>query len=174
MRVRVLATLAVLGVLTGCEGRAQFAPSLPSAAGYRADAGALDIWTGTPCEGITRATVTYDAGTEDRARLVLEAPGPGVTVEHLDPADPDPGFTVVEALPEGFDWAEAETVSLLLDGGEARWSSVVDVAEVVDGSPDHPRGSYLFDDVGWLDEEGVADGNGSTFLTVCTPDPEPG
>lgn len=167
---RVLVAGALV-VLAGCDGQAQFAPSLPPAAGYRADAGALDIWTGTPCEGITRATVTYDAGSDDRVRLVLEAPEPGLTVEHLDPADPDPRFTVVEPLPDGFDWTDAETVGLLLDGGEARWSSVAEVDTIREESSDHPADTYLFDEIGWLDADGVERGNGSTFLTVCTSDP---
>ncbi|MGH1565683.1 hypothetical protein [Mumia sp. DW29H23] len=172
-RLAVAAALA-LGVVTiaACDGDAPFAPSLPSAAGYRDDAGALAIWTGTPCTGVTRVALTFTTTDDERVRLVLRAQEPGVTVERLDLARPDPAFTVDEALPAGFDWRDAERISLLMDASEPSWSSTVAVADVVDGSPDHGAGTYLFDDLGWKDQDDVRAENGSSFLTLCTPDPE--
>ncbi|MBW9213413.1 hypothetical protein KV102_01040 [Mumia sp. zg.B53] len=165
------ATTAVLGatVLTACDGDAPFEPSLPSAAGYRADGDALRIWTGTPCVGVTRFALTFTTADGERQRLVLTAPPPGVTVEQLDIAQPDPAFTVDEQPTSDFDWRDAEKASLVIDAAEPAWGSVVDLSDVVDGSPEHPADAYLFDDVGWKDAADVADQNGQDFLTVCTP-----
>ncbi|KAA1420142.1 hypothetical protein FE697_018990 [Mumia zhuanghuii] len=163
--------MTVLG-LSGCDDEAQFAPSLPSAAGYRDDGGALRIWTGTPCEGVTRVALTFAGPGDERARLVLRAPSPGVTVEHLDPAAPDAAFEPEESLPDGYDWRTADTISLVIDGAEPAWGSVVGVDQVVVESPDHPEDSFLFDDLGWKDPTAVDAENGTSFLTVCTPDPE--
>ncbi|WP_370614130.1 hypothetical protein [Mumia sp. Pv 4-285] len=165
------AAVAALLLLSGCDdGDAQFAPPLPSGAGYRDDGGALRIWTGTPCQGVTRVALTFAGPGNDRARLVLTAAAPGVTVEHLDLAAPDPALTVVEALPAGYDWRDADTVNLVIDAAEPAWGSVVDVDDVVAGSPEHPGSTFLFDDLGWKDRADVDAENGSSFVTVCSPD----
>jgi hypothetical protein len=40
-----------------------------------------------------------------------------------------------------------------------------------DESADHADAVYHFDQVGWLDDDGVAAGSGEDFLRPCTPDP---
>ena len=169
-----LACLAVTGgfLLGSCDTDPPFAPSLPSAAGYRDDRGALQIWTGTPCAGVTRIALTFTTAEDERERIVLTAPSPGVTLERLDVAHPDRAFTVTERPSSGFDWHDAETLSLVIDADEPAWGSVVDVADVVTGSPEHPADTYLFDDLGWKDPTDVAEENQASFLTVCTADPK--
>jgi hypothetical protein len=164
---------AVAMVLTGCDGgrpAAQFAPDLPPGAGYRVAGADLAVWTGTPCSDVTRITVRLDSGSADSTATVWEAAEPSA-VERFSLERPPAGFEVAEPFPPDADWREAATVSLLLDGGDAAWSSVVDVADVVEGSGGHDPSTYLFDDLGWYDEEAVAAGNGTSFLTVCTPEP---
>jgi hypothetical protein len=165
----VLAVVAASLALTSCDTDAPFAPPLPSAAGYRDDGGTLRIWTGTPCAGVTRIALTFTTAEGERQRLVLTAPSPGVTIESLDVAHPDHAFTVTERPMAGFDWRDAERISLVIDADEPAWGSVVDVDEVVTGSPEHKSDTYLFDDLGWKDRADVAEANGISFLTVCTP-----
>jgi hypothetical protein len=51
------------------------------------------------------------------------------------------------------------------------WGSVVDLADVVNGSAEHRPQTYLFDDLGWKSPADVAAQNAESFLTVCTPAP---
>lgn len=162
---------ALVPVVGACDTDPPFAPPLPSAAGYREVGGALRIWTGTPCTGVTRVAVTYTMPDDSRERLVLTAPPPGVTLEHLDVARPGARFTVEERPSAAFDWRDAEQASLVIDATEPAWGSVVDLADVVDGSAEHDPQTYLFDDLGWKSPADVAAQNAESFLTVCTPAP---
>jgi hypothetical protein len=51
------------------------------------------------------------------------------------------------------------------------WGSRTDLDVVRDESADHADAVYHFDQVGWLDDDGVAAGSGEDFLRPCTPDP---
>jgi len=54
---------------------------------------------------------------------------------------------------------------------EAGWGAVADVARILRESPQHPAGSYLFGAIGWKDAADVRREDGTSFLTLCTPDP---
>ncbi|MGV9801039.1 hypothetical protein ACWDTP_23625 [Mycobacterium sp. NPDC003449] len=170
--------LAAVSVTAGCDGddgwspEAQFAPSLQPAFGARVTDGRLRIWTGTPCTGVTRLALTFDADRPDRADLVLTAPdADGAPLEHFTLGDPSPGLEVSEPLPHGYDWRRARTLRLVISASRDGWGSNADLGEVTDGSPHHPADTYWFQDIGWLDAAGVAEQDGKTFLTTCSSDP---
>ena len=175
-RRRVLAAAtAVVALLAACDGvddwspDAQFAPSLRPAFGARVTDGQLHIWTGSQCHDVTRLAITFEP---ERAELVLTAPPEQpATVEYLTLGGPYPGLEVSDPLPENFDWRNAESVRISVYGGDDSWGSYVDVADVVESSDQHPKSTYFFEGVGWLNPEDVATQDGKTFLATCTPDP---
>jgi len=170
-----LAATTVVAVLAACHGGddwspdAQFAPSLRPAFGARVTDGRLHIWTGSRCVDVVRVMLTFEP---DRSRLVLTAPRERpASVEHLTLGGPYPGLEVTEPLPDGFDWRNAESIRISVDGDTVSWGSSVTVADVVEDSGQHPRDSYYFERVGWLNADDVAAQDGRTFLATCTPDP---
>ncbi|WP_410663747.1 hypothetical protein [Amycolatopsis sp. lyj-84] len=170
------AALLVVAV-TACDTKAQFAPSLPPAAGFRVDGGVLKLWTGTPCEGVIRLRLTFDSGTQQSTEQVWTAPHPGVRVERLDllrtggGSSPDGPLQVQTPLPTGYDWTKSGSIAVTVDGPQANGAKA-DVARVLRDSAQHPPGSYLFGERGWMDVAEVQRENRKSFLTICTPDPE--
>jgi hypothetical protein len=151
---------------------AQFAPSLRPAIGVRADDGDLLLWTGTPCRRVTRVALTFDLPGEDSARWELTSRRPGGAVlERFRLDRPPRGFRVSEQLPVGFDWEDADRVAFTGDGAGGVWGTNTDLDVIRAESADQADDDYWFDQVGWLDAEGVAEGNSEEFLTPCTPDP---
>lgn len=178
-RLRVVCTAVLLVAVTAaCDTKAQFAPSLPTAAGFRVDDGVLKLWTGTPCSGVIRLTLIFDTGTQESTKQVWTAPQPGVRVERMDlltadgGSSPDTGggLQVRQPLPADYDWTKAGSINFSVDGPKA-FGARVDVAQVLHESAQHPSGSYLFGERGWMDESDVQRENQKSFLTVCTPDP---
>jgi hypothetical protein len=173
------AVVLVMAVATACDTRAQFAPSLPPAAGFRVDDGVLKLWTGTPCQGVTGLTLIFDSGTRDSTTLMWAAPLPGVRVERMNllstagGAPPDTGgpLQVRTPLPADYDWTKADSIAFSVDGPKA-YGARVDLAQVLRESAQHPFDSYLFGQRGWMDATAVRRENQKSFLTVCTPDPE--
>ncbi|HET9138871.1 hypothetical protein [Actinophytocola sp.] len=172
------AALLVAAVTAACETKAQFAPSLPPAAGFRVDDGVLKLWTGTPCDGVTGLRLIFDSGTRESTEQVWTAPRPGVLVERMDllrttGGSPDTGgpLQVQKPLPTDYDWTKADSISFSVDGPKAHGARV-DVAQVLRESAQHPPGSYLFGQRGWMDAADVQRENQKSFLTVCTPDPK--
>jgi hypothetical protein len=172
------AALLLAAVAAACDTPAQFAPSLPPAAGFRVDDGVLKLWTGTPCNGVIRLRLIFDTGTKESTEQVWTAPQPGVTVDRMDlltttgGSSPDTGgpLQVEKPLPTGYDWTKAGAINFSVDGPEA-FGARVDIAQVLRESAAHPAGSYLFGPLGWMDESDVQRENQKSFLTVCTPDP---
>jgi len=178
-RLRVAcAALLVATVTAACDTKSQFEPSLPPAAGFRVDDGVLKLWTGTPCSGVTGLRLIFDSGTQDSTEQVWTAPQPGVTVERMDllttagGPSPDTGdaLQVQKPLPADYDWTTAGAINFSVDGPKA-FGARVDVAQVLRESAQHPSGSYLFGQIGWMDASDVQRENKKSFLTVCTPDP---
>jgi hypothetical protein len=175
-RYRVLAAATlVVALLAACDGGdgwnpdAQFAPSLRPAFGARVTDGRLQIWTGSRCHDVTRLAFAFEP---DPAELVLTAPAERpATVEYLMLGGPYPGFDVSDPLPEGFDWRNAESMRISVYGGGDSWGSYVDIADVVEGSDQHPKNTYFFEGVGWLNPAEVEAQDGKTFLATCTSDP---
>jgi hypothetical protein len=173
------AALLVAAVTAACDSKAQFAPSLPPAAGFRVDDGVLKLWTGTPCEGVTGLRLIFDSGTQESAEQAWTAPRPGVPVERMDllrtaggsSPDTGEGLQVQKPLPADYDWTKAGWLNFSVDGPKANGARV-DVAQVLRESAQHPSGSYLFGQRGWMDASDVQRENQKSFLTVCTPDPE--
>ncbi|WP_232376741.1 hypothetical protein [Amycolatopsis aidingensis] len=163
----------------GCDTEAQFAPSLPPAAGFRVDHGVLKLWTGTPCRGVTGLTLIFDSGTAKSAKQEWSAPAPGVPLERLDllstakGSSPDGAgpLRVKERLPADFDWTKADSINFSVNGPTAHGARV-DVDRVLTESAAHAPESYLFGQAGWMDPSDVQRENRESFLTVCTPDPE--
>jgi hypothetical protein len=177
LRVACAALLAAT-VIAACDTKSQFEPSLPPAAGFRVDGGVLKLWTGTPCSGVIRLTLIFDTGTSQSAEQVWTAPQPGVTVERMDllatagGSSPDNGgsLQVQKPLPADYDWTKAGAINFSVDGPKA-FGAKVDVAQVLRESAEHPSGSYLFGQRGWMDASDVQRENQKSFLTICTPDP---
>jgi hypothetical protein len=173
------AALLVVAVTAACHTKAQFAPSLPPAAGFRVGDGVLKLWTGTPCHGVTGLRLIFDAGTQESTEQVWTAPPPGVLVERMDllrtagGSAPDTGgpLQVQKPLPADYDWTKAGSINFSVDGPKA-YGARVDVAQVLRESDQHPSGSYLFGQRGWMDASDVQRENRKSFLTVCTPDPK--
>jgi hypothetical protein len=176
----VLVITAVVAATSACDDNgwkqtAPFAPSLRPAFGARVTDDKLGLWMGSPCVRTTSIDLTFDAYQGNRAQLTLSAPGgvdgPGVDVEYLVLGGPYPGLDVTGALPAGFDWRKAESARVIVDGPPVSWGSTTNIAEIVKGSAEHPDDMYWFQDVGWLNPAQVAEQDGKTFLTTCTPDP---
>jgi len=173
------AALLVVAVTAACDTEAQFAPSLPPAAGFRVEDGVLKLWTGTPCHGVTGLTLIFDSGTQESTEQAWTAPRPGVLLERMDllrtdgtmPPDTGEPLQVQTPLPTDYDWTEAGSIAFSVDGPKA-YGARVDVAQVLRESAQHPSGSYLFGQRGWMDASDVQRENQKSFLTVCTPDPE--
>lgn len=176
-RVGVLLVLVVV-LLAGCRTEqgwhpsAPFAPSLRPAFGARVTDGQLRIWTGSPCVG-TRFAFAFEPS---RAELVLtSAVEKGAEVEYLPLGGPYPsGLVMSQSLPEGFDWRGQESMRISIYGGAysyGGWGSTTDIAEVIQGSGQHPADTYWFQDVGWLNPAEVAAQDGKTFLATCSRDP---
>ncbi|WP_280391063.1 hypothetical protein [Nocardia brasiliensis] len=178
-RPRVACAVLLMAAATAaCDTRAQYEPSLPPAAGFRVDDGVLELWTGTPCPGVTALTLTFDSGTEKSTEQVWTAPRPGVLVEHMDllssagrPA-PDTGpLQVRTPLPAGYDWTKAGSLHFAVDGPPS-YGARVDIDRLLRESAQHPSASYLFGGRGWMDAAAVQRENRKSFLTVCTSDPQ--
>jgi hypothetical protein len=175
----VCAALLLASASSACETKAQFAPSLPPAAGFRIDDGVLKLWTGTPCEGVTGLRLLFDPGTQQTTQQEWAAPRPGVHLERLDllrtvPGSlPEPGdaLQVSTPLPAGYDWTKAGSLHVCVDGPTS-YGARVDVAQVLRESPQHPPGSYLFGQRGWMDASAVRRENRKSFITICAPDPK--
>jgi hypothetical protein len=173
------AALLVATVTAACDTKAQFAPSLPVAAGFRVDDGVLKLWTGTPCEGVIGLRLIFDTGTTESTDQAWTAPKPGVRVERMDllstagGPSPDTGgpLQVQKPLPADYDWTKAGSINFSVDGPKA-FGARVDVAQVLRESAQHPSGSYLFGPQGWMEASDVQRENKKSFLTVCTPDPQ--
>ena len=173
------AALLVASVTVACDTEAQYAPSLPAVAGFRVDDGVLKVWTGTPCEGVTGVTLIFDSGTSKSTQQTWSAPLPGVSLERMDLVGPAQGSSpddaeplqVKQPLPADYDWTKAESINFAVDGPKANGARV-DVAPLLAESAQHPSGSYLFGQSGWMDASDVRRENQKSFLTICTPDPE--
>ncbi|MEU4245429.1 hypothetical protein [Actinoplanes sp. NPDC026619] len=167
------AALLVATMITACDTKSQFEPSLPPEAGFRVDGGVLKLWTGTPCAGVTGVTLTFDSGTKQSTSQVWAAPQPGVTVERMDllgGAAADGPLQVQKPLPAEYDWTKAGSIVFYVNGPTSN-GATADVAQVLRESAQHPSGSFLFGKSGWLDAAGVQRENTKSFLTICTPDP---
>jgi hypothetical protein len=177
LRVACVALLMATAT-TACDTKAPYEPSLPPAAGFRVDNGVLKLWTGTPCAGVIRLTLTFDVGTATSKEQVWTAPQPGVQVERMDllpvaggPAsDTDGPFKVEKPLPTEYTWTEAESMNFAVDGPDA-FGARTDVGRVLRESAEHPPDSYLFGRSGWMNASDVQRENKKSFLTICTPDP---
>ncbi|MGW4849008.1 hypothetical protein [Nocardia brasiliensis] len=174
----VCAVLLMAAATAACDTRAQYAPSLPPAAGFRVDDGVLELWTGTPCTGVTALTLTFDSGTGKSTEQVWTAPRPGVVVEHMDLLSsagrptPDTGpLQVRTPLPADYDWTTAGSLHFAVDGPPS-YGARVDIDRLLRESAQHPSASYLFGERGWMDAAAVQRENRKSFLTVCTPDPQ--
>jgi len=179
-RLRVAcAALLVVAATAACDTPAQFAPSLPPAAGFRVDDGVLKLWTGTPCLGVTGLRLIFDVGSGQSTEQRWTAPQPGVPVERMDllrtSGEPFPytgeALQVQKPLPADYDWTRAGWLNFSVDGPKANGARV-DVGQVLRESAQHPSGSYLFGQRGWMDASDVQRENKKSFLTVCTPDPK--
>jgi hypothetical protein len=169
----VCAALLTVTVAAACDTEAQFAPSLPPAAGFRVDDGVLRLWTGTPCEGVTGMRLTFDSGTAQSTEQTWTAPRPGVSVERWDligGPSAEAQLQVQKPLPPGYDWTKAKSVNFAVDGPSS-FGARADVAQMLRESPQHPADSYLFGQRGWMNAADVQRENQKTFLTICTPDP---
>ena len=172
-----LLVTAMASVTAACDTEAQFAPPLPPAAGFRVDDGVLKLWTGTPCLGVTGLTLIFDVGTGHSTEQRWTAPQPGVPVERMDllrtagGSSPEngAGLQVQKTLPVDYDWTKADSITFYVNGPKANGAKV-DVARVLRESAEHPSGSYLFGQRGWLDATDVQRENQKSFLTVCTLD----
>ncbi|WP_410870897.1 hypothetical protein [Nocardia sp. A7] len=173
------AALLVVAVIAACDSTAQFAPSLPPAAGFRVDDGVLKLWTGTPCDGVTGMTLIFDSGTSESTEQVWTAPLPGVLVERMDLLRTAGGsatntggpLQLQQPLPADYDWTKADSLVFSVDGPKANGARL-DVGQVLRESAQHPSESYLFGQRGWMNAADVQRENQKSFLTVCTPDPE--
>jgi hypothetical protein len=172
--VAVIGAVGALIISSGCNGEQRYdpppgAPSLLPSWGARETDGKLQIWTGTPCVGITKLSLGHDMGGPD---LVLTATGSqGANVEYLTLGGPYPGFRVTESWPAGTDWRSADQLVLQVDGKDVTFGATTEVSDIVKGSPEHSADTYWFDGVGWLNPSDVAAKDGKEFAAVCTPNP---
>jgi hypothetical protein len=172
-RYVVALAVAVLG-LSGCNDEHGYdpppgAPSLLPVWGARETDGTLRISMGSPCTNVKTITVSHNMAGP---RLILTSSRPeGASVEYLTVGGPYPGFTVTEQWPAGLDWRSADQLVLQVDGKGVTFGATTRVSDIVDGSPNHPADTYLFEGAGWLNPADVAAKDGKDFATVCTPNP---
>ncbi|MBM7776535.1 hypothetical protein JOD54_006739 [Actinokineospora baliensis] len=161
-------------LISSCDTKAPFAPSLPTAAGFRVDNGILKLWTGTPCNNVTGITLTLDSGTPQSTDQTWSTPHPGVSLEHmplLGAPTPSTPLEVRTPLPTTYDWTKATTLTLYLTAPNTH-AARADIPQLLRESPQHPPDAYLFGAQGWLTPADVTRENQKTFLTICTPDPK--
>ncbi len=151
-----------------------FSPSLPQAYGARMTEGELHVWTGSRCTDTKKVVFSFDP---QGIRFILESDNfirttnkkVGTDVEYMT-LGPNPGWTVIQPLPPGFDWRTAKSFRFL---GAGLGEEAVDIATIVEESAQHPPDTYWFQGIGWLSPADVAAKDGKTFLAACTPDPNP-
>lgn len=169
----MLSALLVAVGLVACDSdddgwnpAAQFAPEKRPAFGAREADGKLQIWMPPGCVGVRSIELTFGRHGPD---LVLTATSGTATLDRFTVGSPDPGLTVTEAPPPDFDWRTVDELHLNVESTPKGFAAVSAVADIVDGSGDHPDNTFFFDGVGWLDPEGVAARIGKDFEGVCTP-----
>lgn len=164
----LLTLVTSCGTDEGWDPDARFAASLRPAFGLRVTDDKLQLWTGAECTALTRLSLIFDM---DQTLTLVPSDGQPMAFDRLTLGGPYPGMRVEEALPEGFDWHTAEALSVVPDAGEGIFGASAYLSDVITQSPDHPDDTYYFQDVGWLNQAGVAEQNLTTFLATCTPDP---
>lgn len=172
MPARLLALVAAAALVTACNPLGR--PELDPAFGARVTDGALHIWTGSPCHKVIELGLIFDPYQEDRTELMMKATDPlGVDVEYVTLGEPAPGLIVAEPLPTDYDWRAAESVRITVrsSGDTGGWDTTTQLADVINGSTEHPQDTYFFQGVGWLNPAEVAAQDGKTFLATCTPNP---
>lgn len=76
---------------------------------------------------------------DDRAELVLRSRSEElVAVQHLTLGEPVAVLEASEAVPDEFDWGNAESVRISVHAAEGGWGSSAQIAEVINGSAEHP------------------------------------
>lgn len=172
-------TGAVLGILVmllaacGCDPfnrGSQLTPSLPMVVGARITDGQLQLSTGTPCQGTSLVTLTFQPGY---VRWALQSPTvQGVQIDRITlGGPPPPGLELAIPLPAGFDWRTSKDVQVSVSTFAGGGGSNFDPADIVDASAQHPPETFFFSGFGWLTPAEVAARDGKTLLTPCKPDP---
>ncbi len=178
---RLCATVAMVlsaALLTSCDTDNQLAPSLPRVLALQVDGGQLRILTGTPCIGVDRVVVTFAGGPEEPVPRAQLRADPAVTVDRLAVGAEvtASGFAVTEALPAGFDWRDYSQVEMGFDGPRGSvgvGSAPLDPVKEKGASRAGDGTAYVRDE-GWLTPDQIVEGNETSFLTPCTPDPAGG
>jgi hypothetical protein len=143
-------------------------PELPVVFGLRADGAGLLIATGWACPAETVLSVTFSRPDERAAYLEVAALA---TVDLITVPTAGDSFTVERALPDGFDWAEYQTVNVSAALPQATaWGAVaVDLDGLAENTAAHPAGEYYFGEAGWMTPQAAAERDGQDLFTVCTP-----
>ena len=168
----LLVALVALLAASGChEIQNPGIRSLPLVFGARVTTGQLKVWTGEPCLGVTRFGLIFEGDT--RAELELQASADqGVQVDHVTLGGPyPPGLEITKPLPAGFDWHTAKSIRISITASIEGGGTAMDMAEIVNGSAEHPDDTYWFGEAGWLNPTELAAKDGKTLLTPCMPDP---
>jgi hypothetical protein len=156
----------VLVLLTGCDlfHDRDWEKPLPAAVAVRAEGQRLEIWTGTPCDGVTRVDLVFDPGAVDPVVASYRSARPR-QVETVVVGRPLPGFTAETELPADFDWEAFDEVSIVVHAGDDRRSAKAELVRLGDDDGDYlVRGE-------WLGTAEVAEGDGEDYGLLCSAEP---
>ena len=165
-------TLLAAPLLASCVPSGSWTEPVPVRLPVRAAGDQLEIWTGTPCEGVTEIELTLDPGRSDEKREAGYVATTPQTVERLRLGEPPQGFTVRDELPAATSWQEAERLSVTVTFADGRHHSAV-------AALDDPRISEAGEDR-WLlgddvrTEAEVLAGVGDDDGLLCSPAPTSG
>lgn len=163
----------VLGALKACDsGSGGYVEPVPALIAARADGERLEIWTGTPCEGVTEIVLVLDPGAPDPLARVEYVAREPQALDRFDLGTPPEGFTARVPLPEGVSWRDAEDVSVTFTLADGQRSAGVDLNALADAADSAETGpdDYLLGDQVRTDDE-VLEGDGDDYALVCSPDP---
>lgn len=158
--------------MTSCTPDPVRSKPTPEQFGVRVTDGRLQMWAGRRCVDVYEVYTFFSREGQDPPQVKLELLGDGPTdFSMLTLGDPVPGLAVRTALPPGYDWRQAQrmTLGVRIDG-VARGSNI-ETAEPFTRSDRYPADTFWFEGVGWLTPDQVARFDGSRFVDLCTTDP---
>jgi len=148
--------------LAGCDPG--WERPLPVEVPARSDEGALEIWTGVPCVGVTKIEYLFRAEGVEPITVGYRARRPQI-VERWRFGSPPAGFRAIP-LPPDVEWRSFEDLLIRMDGPGGQRSVTLDLTPIAD---EEAGSDYL---VGreWLDQDAVLAGDGVDYALPCSPD----
>ena len=145
--VVVLAPVAVVAIFILTSGEPENPPA-ETIVGVRSDDDSLEVWLGPGCADAGDVTFRFDAkASPDDPELVWDVSATK-NLESVRLAEPPTGAVVTTPLPDDFDLADQQAVTV-----QARSTAGVWLEPVVQGTAAHPGEYWFGENHGWLTPE---------------------